>query len=112
MNELIKNKKTTKKPRARKMRKTTLAQSLKILKEVFKGTDDFLAINWENHRKVEKEGFKNCYRVTIGMLSLGAILKLMEHERVENVYWHPSYAPPGGGVDTIALRYRLYVEYV
>jgi hypothetical protein len=98
--------------RKRRMRKTTQVQSLRILKQIFKGQDDFLGINWENHRKVELEKNKNVYRITIEILSLEPILKLTEHERVKNVYWHPSYAPPGTGKDAIALRYRLYVEYV
>ena len=77
------------------------------------GQDEFLGINWENHRKVESDdNKKNMYRVTIETLALEPILKLTEHERVKNVYWHPSYAPPGTGKDAIALRYRLYVEYV
>ena len=106
--------KTEPKPkRKRRMRKTTQAQSLRILKQVFKGQDEFLGINWENHRKVESDdNKKNMYRVTIETLALEPILKLTEHERVKNVYWHPSYAPPGTGKDAIALRYRLYVEYV
>tara|TARA_Y100000592_G_scaffold101148_1_gene186026 strand:+ start:9965 stop:10285 length:321 start_codon:yes stop_codon:yes gene_type:complete len=103
--------KTTKKRTTRRLQRTTAAQSLKILKEVYKGVDEFYGINWENHKKVSM-GDKNCYRVTIEILSIDSILKLMEHDRVKNVFWHPSYSPPGAGVDAIALRYRLYVEYI
>ena len=103
----------TKKPRRRRRKvKITTAQSLKILKEAFRGTDKFHGINWENHRKADLKGLDNCYRITIEILSIDSILKLMEHDRVKNVFWHPSYSPPGAGVDAIALRYRLYVEYI
>ena len=101
-----------KKPRrSRRRKKVTSAESLAILKGAFKGTDKFHGINWENHRKVNLNGL-DCYRVTIEILSIDSILRLMEHDRVKNVFWHASYSPPGAGVDAIALRYRLYVEYV
>jgi hypothetical protein len=86
-------------------------ESLAILKSAFGASAKFHGINWENHRKVNLNGL-DCYRVTIEILSIDSILRLMEHDRVKNVYWHPSYSPPGAGVDAIALRYRLYVEYV
>jgi len=97
---------------AKTTRKITAAQSLRILKAAFKGKDKFLGINWNNHRRDDRLDLSNCYRITIAVLSLETIISLMEHERVKNVYFHPSYAPPGAGVDAIALRYKLYVEYL
>ena len=98
--------------RRRRKKKVTTEESLAILQEAFGDTDQFHGINWNNHKKVEVKGLKDCYRVTIEILSIDSVLRLMEHDRVKNVYWHPSYAPPGAGVDAIALRYRLYVEYI
>ena len=45
------------------------------------------------------------------VISLEFIISLMEDSQVKNVYWNPSVPPPGGSVDSISLRYKVYVEY-
>ena len=49
--------------------------------------------------------------MTMEKMSLDALITLLEHPDVKNVYFHPSVAPPGSGVDGIALRYRVYFEF-
>lgn len=86
----------------------TLEESLAILmKYVEKDGNDIL--NFKNHRKHNIR--TNVYRFTIDLISLEFIISLMEDEEVKNVYWNPSVPPPGGSVDSISLRYKVYVEY-
>ena len=88
------------------LREVTEKESLRTLRTVFK--DDHRAgINYKNHRKVTED----TYRITAQMLSLAAIIKLLDRERVEDVYWHPSAAPPDSHVSQIAMRYALYIKY-
>ena len=35
----------------------------------------------------------------------------MEDDAVKNVYFNPSVPPPGGTVDSISMRYKVYVQY-
>jgi len=91
------------------MRPVTEKESLRFLKTRIKNSE-ILGINWLNHRAVPDIS-EDTYRFTAEMMSLDALIKMLEHKKVKNVYWHPSVAPPGKGVDGIALRYRIYVEY-
>lgn len=84
-------------------------ESLRLLKTIFKGQDEFLGINWGNHRKADLA--EDCYRITMNLLSLNTLIKLMENRKVKKVFFHPSAAPFGSGADGIALRYRLYIQY-
>lgn len=86
----------------------TLEESLAILmKYIEKDGNDIL--NFKNHRKHEIR--ENVYRFTVDLISLEFIISLMEDEEVKNVYWNPSTPPPGGSIDSISLRYKVYVEY-
>ena len=87
----------------------TAKQSIEILKRIVGDETEFLGINWANHTKSPLR--KNLYKLTIEILSLETLIKLLEHERIKNVYFHPSVPPPGSGKDLLAMRYRLYVEY-
>ena len=91
------------------MKKKTPRGSLSILKRIFGDKAELLGINWNNHRQSEFK--ENTFQITINMLSLEALIDLMDHKSVKNVYWHPSMSPPGASKDPIALRYRLFVEY-
>ena len=44
-------------------------------------------------------------------MSLDFLISLMEDEKIKNVYWNPSTPPPGGSIDSISMRYKVYVEY-
>ena len=92
----------------RAKKEKTLEESLVILtKYIEKDGNDIL--NFKNHRKHEIR--KNVYRFTVDLISLEFIISLMEDEEVKNVYWNPSTPPPGGSIDSISLRYKVYVEY-
>ena len=86
----------------------TVQESLDILtKYIEKEENDIL--NFKNHRKHNIR--PNTFRFTVDLISLEFIISLMEDEAVKNVYWNPSIPPPGGSVDSISLRYKVYVEY-
>ena len=92
----------------RTKKEKTLEESLAILmKYVEKDGNDIL--NFKNHRKHRIR--PNVYRFTIDLISLEFIISLMEDKEVKNVYWNPSVPPPGGSIDSISLRYKVYVEY-
>ena len=93
----------------RRKKEKTLEESLKVLKKYMEleGND---ILNFKNHRKHPIR--PNVYRFTVDLISLEFIISLMEDTQVKNVYWNPSIPPPGGSVDSISLRYKVYVEYV
>jgi len=66
-------------------------------------------LNAKNHRKFEPKD--NTYRFTVDLLSLDLIISLMEDKSIKNVYWSASVPPPGGAIDSLSLRYKIYVEY-
>ncbi len=94
--------------RPRKL-KMNLEDTKKWLIEILDDSDSILGINWDNYKQYEK--FSNCYTVTAKVMSLRALVKLIEHKNVKEVFYHPSFSPPGAGMDPIALRYRLYVQF-
>lgn len=74
-------------------------------------TEDMKSVmDFRNFREWNLEE-KETFRFTVRLLSLEFLLNLMEDERVKNVYWSPSTPPPGGGTDSISLRYKVYVEF-
>jgi len=66
-------------------------------------------LNFKNHRK--HNILPNTYRFTIDLLSLDFIISLMEDKQIKNVYFNPSIPPPGGTIDSISLRYKIYIVY-
>jgi hypothetical protein len=66
-------------------------------------------LNLKNHRK--HSILPNTYRFTIDLLSLDFIISLMEDKQIKNVYFNPSIPPPGGTIDSISLRYKIYIVY-
>ena len=92
----------------RKKKEKTLEESLKVL-EKYINLEGNEILNFKNHRKHDLR--PNVYRFTVDLISLEFIISLMEDEEVKNVYWNPSTPPPGGSIDSISLRYKIYVEY-
>ena len=90
-------------------KETTLEQSLNVLKRHIE-IDGNEILNFKNHRKHNLR--PNVYRFTVDLISLEFIISLMEDEDVKNVYWNPTVPPPGGSIDSISLRYKIYVEYL
>mgnify|MGYP001239388869 CR=1 FL=1 len=87
---------------------TTTRQSLNIIKKYVDAADAEI-LNFKNHRKWEPR--PNTYRFTVDLISLEFLISLMEDQKVKNVYFNPSVPPPGGSIDSISLRYKIYVEY-
>ena len=93
--------------RKRVKKELTEAQSLRILKKYADKETDLL--NFKNHKKFDKRS--NTFRFTVDVISLEFLISIMEDERVKNVYFNPSVPPPGGSLDSISMRYKVYVEY-
>ena len=83
-----------------------------LLQDVFKynNLDKRLGINWKNLRKVDNE--PKVYRITADKISLTSLIYLVEHESIEDVYFHPSVAPPRDGIQSTAMRYHLYIKFL
>jgi hypothetical protein len=93
-------------PRRRKEK--TVAQSLKVLETYVKREENSI-MNFKNHRKHDLK--KNTFRFTVEIISLEFLISLMEDKDIKNVYFNPSIPPPGGSIDGISMRYKVYVEY-
>jgi hypothetical protein len=92
---------------ARKTRELTIDESLKVLEKYIQNENEIL--NFKNHRKHDIR--PNVFRFTVDLISLEFLIQLMEDDAVKNVYFNPSVPPPGGTVDSISLRYKIYVQY-
>ena len=91
-----------------KWRELSASESLEIINFYLEETNEFL-VGFGNHRKF-RNAF-NTFRFTVKVISFDFIISLMEDEAVRNVYFSPSSPPPGGGIDSISMRYKVYVEY-
>jgi len=89
------------------LRDLTAEESIAIIRKHIPEQDTFL--EFKNHRK--HGVLDNTYRFTITLISLEFMISLMEEPQVKNVYFNPSAPPPGGSLDGISLRYKVYVEY-
>jgi hypothetical protein len=92
----------------RKKKHKTEEESLAILQKHFESENNEI-LNFKNHRKWNLK--PNVYRFTVDLISLEFIISLMEDEEVKNVYWNASIPPPGMSMDSISMRYKIYVEY-
>lgn len=74
--------------------------------------EDFADIaDFKNHKSHHFPGRKNVYRFTCKMMSLKLLSNLSKDKRIKNVFFSPSQPPPGGGLDGISMRYKVYIEY-
>ena len=94
-------------PRRKTKKELTLNESSSIISKYVKDENEIL--NFKNHRKHSLRD--NTFRFTLDLISLEFLISLMEDENVKNVYFNPSMPPPGGSIDSISLRYKVYVEY-
>lgn len=90
-----------------KLRELRPKESMSILSNYIQNENEILG--FKNHRKHNLK--PNTFRFTIDLMSLEFLISLMEDHRVKNVYFNASIPPPGGSVDSISLRYKVYVEY-
>jgi len=87
----------------------TADQSAELISEYIKGYEDI--IDFKNHKKYSLGSRQNIFRFTIKLISLDFLGKLAKDKRVKNVMFSPSTPPPGGGLDSISMRYKVYIEY-
>jgi len=94
------------------MSRISLANAKKLLQGIMShnSLDDRLGINWDNFRNVRGE--KGTFRITADKISLTGLIYMLEHESIEDVYFHPSVAPPRDGIQSTAMRYHLYVIFL
>lgn len=90
-----------------KSRPITSNEALKFLQDTLEDLD-YLNVKWSNFKKTPKT--KDTYQITIDKLSDKAIERLLESEKVSDVYYCPSMPPSGMGYG-IDLRYRLHVIF-
>ena len=96
-------------PRRKVKKELTEKESLSIIMKYINNLEDNEILNFKNHNKHDIR--PNVFRFTIDLISLEFLISIMEDENVKNVYFNPSIPPPGGAVDSISLRYKVYVEY-
>lgn len=89
------------------MRDVTKEESNDIIRSFLKKGYEYL--NFKNHGKHNVA--PNTFRFTIDFASLEFFINLMKDERIEHVFFNPSAPPPGGSIDGISLRYKVYVTY-
>ncbi|OUV98777.1 MAG: hypothetical protein CBD16_09520 [Betaproteobacteria bacterium TMED156] len=88
----------------------TQEQSEQLLRGYLEEYNDI--IDFRNHRKFKKLGNrKNVYRFTVKLITLDFLEKVAKDKRVKNIMFSPSTPPPGAGIDSISMRYKIYIEY-
>lgn len=94
------------------MSKITVTKAKILLQEVMShnSLDERLGINWDNFKSIRGE--KGTFRITADKISLTGLIYLLEHDAIEDVYFHPSVAPPRDGIQSTAMRYHLYVIFL
>lgn len=88
-------------------RSITSKESISFLQEILEDLD-YLGVKWDNHKKTPKT--QDTYQVTADKISDEAIGRLVENEKVRDVYYCPSMPPSGMGYG-VDMRYRIYVRY-
>ena len=51
------------------------------------------------------------FRFTMGIMSQSFIDLLKSDKNIKDVYYNPAFTPPGGSIDSISLRYKVYVLF-
>jgi hypothetical protein len=88
----------------------TLEDSEKLIVNYLEEYEDI--VDFKNHKKFSKfKDRKSMYRFTCKFLSLKFLSDLSADRRVKNVLFTPSQPPPGGAIDGISMRYKVYIEY-
>jgi hypothetical protein len=88
---------------------TTQESEIFLKKHLKKNSN--IEIDFRNHRKHSLKGVNNIFRFTLDLMSMSFINSLAKDKKVRNVYWTPAHPPPGGSIDSISLRFKVYVEY-
>jgi hypothetical protein len=87
----------------------TQEESFSLIEEYVKEYEDI--IDLKNHKKYKLSNRKNVYRFTVKAISLDFLQKMAIDKRVKDLFFSPSTPPPGGGFDSISMRYKVYIQY-
>ena len=88
----------------------TKEDSEALVKEYLEEYEDI--VDFRNHKKFTNLGEReNVYRFTVKLISLDFLGKVARDKRVKNIMFSPSTPPPGAGIDSISMRYKIYIEY-
>ena len=91
-----------------------LEQSLEIIKScvISRNKEEELKfLGFKNHKKQIGRMKEDTYSFTVKLISLPFLDKIQKHKYVKSVYFSASHAPPGGAVDSVSLRYKIYIKY-
>lgn len=88
----------------------TKEESIEIIKK-YLDPEQIRIMDLRNHKKYSLREDDKTFRFTVKLMSLDFLISLMEDKKIKNVYWNPSTPPPGGSIDSISMRYKVYVEY-
>lgn len=93
----------------------TSQQSEEFLRELIGRYDEISEIiDFRNHREYISNNIpadKRAFRFTVKLISANFIQDLISDPRVLHVFYAASHAPPGGALDSISLRYKIYIIY-
>ena len=92
----------------KKFRELDSGESHQILREYLDLKENEI-LNFKNHRKHNLK--EHPFRFTLSLISLDFLLSLNGDPRIKNVYFNPSVPPPGASIDSLSMRYKVYVEY-
>jgi len=87
----------------------TEEDSEKLIRSYIEEYKDIL--QFKNHTHQPLNARQNVYKFTARVLSLDLLTKLSKDKRVKNVFYAAAAAPPGGSVDSISLRFKIFIEY-
>ena len=90
-------------------------QSIEFLQKLIQKYNEISEIiDFRNHREYVSDLVpenKKAFRFTVKLISANFINDLVTDPRVSHVFYAASHAPPGGALDSISLRYKIYVIY-
>ena len=97
-----------------KKKEVSLEQSLEIIKScvISRNKEEELKfLGFKNHKKQIGRMREDIYSFTVKLISLPFLDKIQKNKHVKSVYFSASHAPPGGAVDSVSLRYKVYIKY-
>ena len=95
-------------------KEVSLDQSLEIIKSCLLSRnreEELKFLGFKNHKKQIGRMKEDIYSFTVKLISLEFLNKIQKHKNVKSVYFSAAHAPPGGAVDSVSLRYKVYIRY-
>lgn len=92
----------------------TLNQSLQVIKDCLTTNDEekeLKFLGFKNHKKQIGKMSEDFYSFTVKLICIEFLQNIQNHPKVASVFFSAAHAPPGGAVDSISLRYKVYIKY-